>query len=1460
MQTKKDINKILLDLSLELSNCSTANEIIDKMLPLYKTGLDCKWVEIVDSKNKSVVYPERVLEKDIINFLKNKGLKTGESEDLKILEINSENSFICAFPLFKYGWLILAFEENLSIELRNRFKPVIDQLGKSLYEVEKKGNIKLFQSLISNTSDAIQVATEDGQLYYLNETATKRLGIKAEEAHKYTVFDIEEIFDNKKDWETHLAEMKSVDYLTVEGINRNLKTGKKFPVEVTVKYIEIEGKGFVIGNSRDINERIKAEVELRKLKEQYELAIEGSNDGIWDWNIKTKETFFSKRWKEILGYEDDELKNEFNSFVSLIHEEDRDEVLGFLNSYLDGKEEKYHIDFRMIHKDGSIRWISAKGAAVRDSQGRVYRMAGSHTDITRRKNIENELRQAKELNEQAGQMARVGAWEFDVERDKLTWSSVTKKIMGVPMDFEPTIEQAIGFYREEYSRKKIASLVQRAIDTGQGYDEELEIVNTSEEVKWTRSVGKAEFKDGKCKRIYGTFQDIHAEKEKTLELNKTKKQLEGIFNEMSDVVWSMTVPDYNMLFLTPSIYKLTGYTSEFLMNQKNWWENVAHPDNYDIIDKCLDQLDQKGEFYEIHRILTKSGKTKWVSNKGKYVYDEKGNPIRFDAIIRDFSSQIKAEQELQQELDLQNILIKISSTYININLDHVELAIQKSLEDLGTFVDADRVYVFDYNFESESISNTYEWCAEGITPEIQNSQNIPLKSIRSLVKKHLKGEPFYVSDVSKMDEMDFKAILQSQGIKSLITIPMVDGNNLIGFVGLDSVLEHHRYSDQEKKLLFIFAQMLINIRNRQKRENQLTLQEEKYRNIISNLNLGLLNVDQDQNITFVNSIFCEMSGYKAEELVGKNISEFNVFNESYETIKAKEELRRKGIPDTYDVKVNVIDGEERWWLISGAPNYNDKGEIIGTVGAMLDITEQKQMQHQLASAKILAEQAGKAKEIFLAKMSHEIRTPLSVVIGMIRQLSREALSEQQNNYVHHADLAAKHLLTILNNILDMAKIDAEELTLESKNFSINSLVFNLKNIFSQQANEKNLDFKVYISSKIQPAHIGDEVRLKQVLFNLLGNSIKFTSRGFVSLVIEVVETTETHQTIKVLTVDSGIGMSEDFINNIFEKFSQEHDSSNKFYKGTGLGMSISRDIVQKMGGELKVTSKKKVGSIISFDLELPIGDSSLITNGNSLNFDSNALKEFKILVVEDNEMNRFIVCQSLSQTGIEVKEAQNGEEAIKILQNETFDLIFMDIQMPKMNGLETTQYIRDKMKLDTPIIALTANAFKHDIDMYLKSGMNDFITKPYEEKELYRKINYHLQLFEKKDPVKPNTTNQNKQVEVKYYDLSYINEIGQGNEAFLQKMLTLFVRAANETSEKLKTFCREGDLEGIRKVSHKIKPSIDQMGIISIKDKIRELEKFSLEKEQKEDLEILIDEVCNTLTKVATDIEKNHLK
>jgi PAS domain S-box-containing protein len=824
-----------------------------------------------------------------------------------------------------------------------------------------------------------------------------------------------------------------------------------------------------------------------------------------------------------------------------------------------------------------------------------------------------------------------------------------------------------------------------------------------------------------------------------------------------------------------------------------------------------------------------------------------GDKDFYCGFMKDISHRKEKDEIIRQQLELQDLLIKISSTYINIDLDKVEIAIQDSLEDMGRFVGADRAYIFEYDFKQLTVSNTFEWCTEGITAEMANLQEVPIEYIPQWVEQHRKGEPFYIPDISQLPEDGpdgLRAILEPQGIQSLIAIPMRSTRELIGFVGFDSVRSKHEYTDKERKLLFLFAQLLINVFERKHKEKLLATQEEKYRNIIANMNLGLLEVDRDEKIIFANQSFCDISGYAIEELVGHHTSILLSTTEDIALLNSKDALRDKGVSDNYELAVRNKAGEPRWWFISGAPNYNDKGERVGSIGIHLDITRQKELEQELAVALSKAEEASKAKEAFLANMSHEIRTPLNAIIGMIRELGREDLTPKQQLYLSHSETAARHLLNILNNVLDISKIEAGEFDLDIREFSLSSVISNVKSILMSKANEKGLRMNVLVSPDIAPCHIGDGTRIRQILINLIGNAIKFTEEGKVSLIVEVDHEDARQQTIKFTIQDTGVGMSEVFMDKLFSKFSQEEDKTTRRFEGTGLGMAITQEMIQLMDGQIAVSSLKNQGTTIAVRLQLPIGDPAKLYSAPETP-KAGSLRGVRVLLVEDNDMNRYIATQSLRHFDCEVTEAINGQDAIDKLARHPIDIVLMDIQMPVMDGVEATRHIRQHISRTLPIIALTANAFKKDIDHYLAVGMNDYVTKPFEENLLFTTIANHT--ASQRTQAIPVGEGQ------PLYDLSKLREISRGDTLFLHKMISIFAEQTPIAISDMKAALAAGQWDSMSKLAHRIKPSIDNMGIISLQSVVRDIE--SKAKSDQPDAMVLAALLAKTETVIANVLE-----
>jgi signal transduction histidine kinase/CheY-like chemotaxis protein len=470
----------------------------------------------------------------------------------------------------------------------------------------------------------------------------------------------------------------------------------------------------------------------------------------------------------------------------------------------------------------------------------------------------------------------------------------------------------------------------------------------------------------------------------------------------------------------------------------------------------------------------------------------------------------------------------------------------------------------------------------------------------------------------------------------------------------------------------------------------------------------------------------------------------------------------------------------------------------------LDITERMQAEAELRRGKDKAEASARAKETFLANLSHEIRTPMNGVLGMARQLTKTRLDQTQQELLRIIQASGEHLLSVLNEVLDMTKISSARLELEQVAFDLQESMEAALRPLEVQATEKGITFHVAMLQNCGqlPRVVGDPYRLNQILINLASNAIKFTEpEGTISVGGYLTGRTETHLMALFRLTDTGIGIAEDKLEYIFEDFAQAGVDTARRYGGTGLGLGIARALVEQMGGSLTVDSQLGRGSTFQFTITLPCAvDVEAALPQAPL--DTSALRHRRALVVEDNAINREVVRQLLHGWGVEVDEAENGPAALALHAERHYDVVLMDIQMPGMSGVEATAQLRqhpDPARAQIPVLALTANAFRSDLDRYLKAGINDCLTKPFKEEEFYRKL---LAL------VQP--------PETPLYDLAEVHELADGDAVFVERMVKSFLLHIPPVVQQIRSATAAEQWPQVAKLVHHIKPNLVQFGVSGI--------------------------------------------
>ena len=1005
-----------------------------------------------------------------------------------------------------------------------------------------------------------------------------------------------------------------------------------FDLEVSLSALSYKKNKVLFASWRDISLRKKTEEDLRVFKERCELAVEGTNDGIWDWDLRTNYLFLSKRWKEMLGYVEEELDNNFSTFVSLLYEEDVNRVNNYVSDYLNDKVAKYEIEFRMKHKKGNLVWILARGNTVRDSYGTIYRMAGSHTDITEKKEKEEQIFENEKKLTTLFELLDVGISITDEE--------------GNLIDCNKSSEHLLGISKEEHLKRNYAG------------------------------------KEWPIIRPDGTY--MPPEEYASVRAMKENKSIYGV--EMG-------------------IIKNNGVT---------WILVSATPLN--------------------------------IKGYGVFI------------TYYDITHQKKIQDDLSKMSTRLSLAVKAAQVGIwEYNIITNELIWDNGMYEL-------------YGINKEDFSGAYDAWTKTLHPED-----------RVTLEKHFKE--------ACLGKVDF--------------------------------------------------------------------------------NLTFRVIWPDKSVHYIKANAALVRGENNEPVImyGTNWDVTEIINHELELLKAKEE----------------------------------------------------------------AEVANNMKSQFLANMSHEIRTPINGIMGYLDLLKFTKLTEEQDELIDEAKVASELLVYLINDILDLSKIEAGKITMEMISFRIKNVICDAITSVRPKLKEKNIEFILNIKSDVPEILIGDPSRLRQVLNNILSNAIKFTLKGEISLELKVTEFLEEKVNLEFSIKDTGIGMTTEEKLKLFKPFSQVDASTTRKFGGTGLGLAISKEIVKLMNGEIYVESEKDKGSNFKFNIILPLGENGLDENFNLklknfnlfvLNGIDKKLKEFldckgvqiyesksseeiitalincknklnkialistnieglealefgktlkslpfakdvklilvrsedllidlerakkygyegvlldsfkeieileminslyksndiekneikkkqniNILLVEDNEMNRKIVIKMLGKKDIVCDVAVDGLEALESVKRKKYNVIFMDCQMPVMDGYEATEKIRiwekNNNRERTHIIAMTANVMEGDKEKCISYGMDGYIPKPLEFEKVFSLIN-KLNLNKENNSIE-NNGKENDYVQTLVENFS--KEIGitflEAQELYLD-----YINDLPKLYDNLFTLFKHNDFESMKKSCHQIK-------------------------------------------------------
>lgn len=666
--------------------------------------------------------------------------------------------------------------------------------------------------------------------------------------------------------------------------------------------------------------------------------------------------------------------------------------------------------------------------------------------------------------------------------------------------------------------------------------------------------------------------------------------------------------------------------------------------------------------------------------------------------------------------------------------------------------------------------------------------------------------------------------------------------------------------DEQEKVKFCIAYS-IDVSDQKRAEEYIQLSEKKYRDLFNYSQAWICTHDLNGRLLSVNPAASLALDYTAGEMVGRPLLDFIPEDDRplFELNYLQPILRlgkSEGVFRIQGKTGNII------YLLYQNYKMDVPGIEPYVIGFAQDISDRVKAERELRQAKKITEEAARAKEVFLANMSHEIRTPMNGVLGIAGLLAKTKLNEQQQNYLQLIQESANNLLLLVNDVLDLEKIILGKLQFEHVVFSLGARIELCLQSFIYKAEEKGIGLVHDNFLGEDLVVLGDPYRLSQVMNNLINNAIKFTEAGAVTIETRLIQKSGNEARIAFTVRDTGIGITESQLGLIFEPFMQAHVAISRTHGGTGLGLSICQELITMMGGVLKVESEAGKGSSFSFELPFAISTSKLnqSTVAQDLNYQS--LGSRYVLVAEDVELNQYLVRHIMESWGFTVDIVNNGREAVDMIQKNNYDLVLMDIQMPEMDGMEATRAIRqlsDRKKAAIPIVALTANALKGDSEKYLAAGMNDFLPKPFNEQKLFMVISNNLKTGAPAPAMNPmNETNTSVTgSEEKLYDLNMVQTISGGDESFVKRMVQLFIETVPPSLADLQKETAQQNWLHVSKLAHKLKATIDSMGITRVKDVVRTIETNGKNGEELDKIPVQVQEVITVLEACMTQLKRD---
>ncbi|MBD1918767.1 MULTISPECIES: PAS domain S-box protein [Cyanophyceae] len=1075
----------------------------------------------------------------------------------------------------------------------------------------------------------------------------------------------------------------------------------------------------VVGTVKDITARKQAELALEQTKERYRRATQAARTGVWELDLKVQRGYLDPTIKALAGYADNDIGDSLEDWLRLVHPEDHAPLKTAMQRYFSSESAKFFFEYRMLHRDGSMIWVLSRGELHRDAEGQPETFLGTTTDITTLKQAELALKQLNEELEQRvqerTQTLQTLAAVVENSTDLIGTASLSgaalylnragRRLVGledVPVDGQPISTLHTAETRLRLEQEVLPTVMAEGVWRGESA---FCHGQTGEAIAVEQVIFLVKDPDTQVPLCLATIsRDIRDRKRSELAIQESEARFRQIAEATQEVFWMITADTRQTLYVSPGFERIWGLSCEALYQSPSLWLNSIHPDDRPAVEVSLPATTTVA-VDKVYRIYRADGELRWISDRSFPVLNEAGEIYRVVGVSTDITERRQAELSLQENEELfRGIFEQSALGIIEADLDERIVRVNQIFCDLVGYSTADL------------LTMTYT--------HLTHADDVNLD--RTHVEPLLRGDlPSFMIE---------KRYVRSDGSTVWVALAVSLMRNAQG---------------QPQYLLGVVNDIS------DRKQAELALQESRnmLKLVLDTIPQRVFWKDRQSRFLGCNPAFAKDYGLTPDCVIGKTDAGW-----PWDSYAAKYQADDRQVMATrqpklgYEERATTVDGKDLWTLTSKVPLTNADDVVIGVLGCYEDITARKQVEASLLQLNQQLEQrvqertwelersvqvseaANQAKSTFLANMSHELRTPLNAILGFAQLMARDAtLSGDHSQALRIINRSGEHLLMLINDILEMAKIEAGQVSLNAVRFDLHALLNALSDMLHLRAQDKGLELVLDCHPTLPRYVVADEPKLRQVLINLLGNAIKFTPAGQVTLRVTPARLTSAPLPGALLAVtfavaDTGIGITPADRDRLFEPFVQVGQGA-----GTGLGLSISRQFVQMLGSDITVESQPGQGSTFTFTLPMQVADGvdgetpSPFTQITGL---ATGQPRYRILVVDDDSTHRHLLGEVLRAVGFEVREGDNGQTALDLWQQWRPQLIWLDMRMPTLSGPETACALRAQEQgtaaAPTKIIALTANAFEDDRARALASGCDDFVRKPFQFDHVLAKLAEHL--------------------------------------------------------------------------------------------------------------------------------------